>query len=46
MRQRIAVIGGLASGPAAAAQAKRIDPDADVVLFEQGHRAADDDKDE
>jgi len=36
MRQRIAVIGGLASGPAAAAQAKRIDPDADVVLFEQG----------
>ncbi len=36
MRQRIAVIGGVASGPAAAAQAKRIDPDADVVLFEQG----------
>ena len=26
----------MASGPAAAAQAKRIDPDADVVLFEQG----------
>ena len=36
MRQRIAVIGGVASGPAAAAQAKRTDPDADVVLFEQG----------
>ncbi len=36
MRQRIAVIGGVASGPAAAAQAKRVDPDADVVLFEQG----------
>jgi len=35
-RQRIAVIGGVASGPAAAAQAKRIDPEADVVLFEQG----------
>lgn len=35
-RPRIAVIGGVASGPAAAAQAKRVDPDADVVLFEQG----------
>jgi len=35
-RQRIAVIGGLASGPAAAAQAKRVDPEAEVVLFEQG----------
>ncbi|MFQ5571243.1 MAG: FAD-dependent oxidoreductase [Rhodothermales bacterium] len=34
--QRIAVIGGVAAGPAAAAQAKRIDPDAEVVLFEQG----------
>jgi len=35
-RQRIAVIGGVASGPAAAAQAHRADPEADVVLFEQG----------
>jgi NADPH-dependent 2,4-dienoyl-CoA reductase/sulfur reductase-like enzyme len=35
-RQRIAVIGGVASGPAAAAEAKRQDPDADVVLFERG----------
>ena len=34
--QRIAVIGGTASGPAAAAQAKRTDPGAEVVLFEQG----------
>lgn len=34
-RQRIAVIGGVAAGPAAAAQAKRTDPNADVVLFEQ-----------
>lgn len=34
-RQRIAVIGGVASGPAAAAQAVRSDPEADVVLFEQ-----------
>ncbi len=36
IRQRIAVIGGVAAGPAAAAHAKRIDPDADVVLFERG----------
>ncbi len=34
-RQRIAVIGGVAAGPAAAAQARRVDPEADVVLFEQ-----------
>ena len=33
---RIAVIGGLAAGPAAAAEAKRTNPDAEVVLFEQG----------
>ncbi len=33
---RIAVIGGLAAGPAAAAEAKRRAPDADVVLFEEG----------
>ena len=33
---RIAIIGGLAAGPAAAAEAKRRAPDADVVLFEQG----------
>ena len=33
---RIAVIGGLAAGPTAAAEAKRSDPDADVVLYEQG----------
>ncbi len=34
--QRIAVIGGVASGTAAAAQAARTDPSAEVVLFEQG----------
>jgi NADPH-dependent 2,4-dienoyl-CoA reductase/sulfur reductase-like enzyme len=32
---RIAVIGGLAAGPAAAAEAVRTNPDADVVLYEQ-----------
>ena len=33
---RIGVIGGLAAGPAAAAEAKRRAPDAEVVLFEEG----------
>lgn len=33
---RIAVIGGLAAGPAAAAEAQRTRPDAEVVLFEEG----------
>ena len=36
VRQRIAVIGGVAAGPAAAAHAHRVDPDAEVVLFEKG----------
>ncbi len=36
MRQKILVIGGLAAGPSAASKAKRINPDSDVVLFEQG----------
>ncbi len=34
--QRIAVIGGVAAGPAAAVQARRTDPDAEIVMFEQG----------
>jgi NADPH-dependent 2,4-dienoyl-CoA reductase/sulfur reductase-like enzyme len=35
MRRRIIVIGGLAAGPSAASKAKRVNPDADVILFEQ-----------
>ncbi len=35
-RTRILVVGGVAAGPAAAAAAVRTDPDAEVVLFEQG----------
>jgi NADPH-dependent 2,4-dienoyl-CoA reductase/sulfur reductase-like enzyme len=35
MPRRIIVAGGLASGPAAASKAKRIDPDADVILLEK-----------
>ncbi len=34
--KRIAVIGGNAAGPGAAAKAKRVDPSAEVVLFEKG----------
>lgn len=34
--KRIAIIGGNAAGPSAAAKAKRVDPNADVVLFEAG----------
>jgi CoA-dependent NAD(P)H sulfur oxidoreductase len=36
MRLRILVIGGLAAGPAAASKAKRVNHDAEVILFEQG----------
>jgi len=36
MKRRILVIGGLAAGPSAAAKAKRVNPDAEVVLYEQG----------
>lgn len=34
--RRIAIVGGTAAGPAAAAQAARTAPGADVLLFEQG----------
>jgi len=36
MRRRILVIGGLAAGPSAASKAARTNPDAEVVLYEQG----------
>ncbi len=36
MKRRILVVGGVAAGPSAAAKAKRVNPDTDVVLFEQG----------
>ena len=34
--RKIIVIGGNAAGPAAAAKAKRVSPDADVLMFESG----------
>ncbi|MEW5797438.1 MAG: FAD-dependent oxidoreductase [Bacteroidota bacterium] len=36
MKRRIVIIGGVAAGPSAAAKAKRVNPDADVVLYESG----------
>ncbi len=36
MKQRILVVGGLAAGPSAASKAKRVNPNAEVILFEQG----------
>ena len=36
MNRRIVIIGGLAAGPSAASKAKRMDPEADVLMFEQG----------
>ena len=37
---RIAIVGGLAAGPAAAAEAKRRAPDAEVVMFEEGRHVS------
>lgn len=36
MKQRILVVGGLAAGPSAASKAKRVNPNTEVLLFEQG----------
>lgn len=35
-RRRIAIIGGTAAGPAAAAEASRTDPEADITMFDAG----------
>ncbi|MBI4428193.1 MAG: FAD-dependent oxidoreductase [Ignavibacteriales bacterium] len=36
MKQQILVVGGVAAGPSAASKAKRVNPNTEVVLFEQG----------
>ena len=36
MSRRIIVIGGLAAGPSAASKASRVNPNAEVILFERG----------
>jgi thioredoxin reductase len=39
--QKIIIIGGNAAGPSAAAKAKRVNPNAEVILFEAGHVGSD-----
>jgi flavin-dependent dehydrogenase len=36
MGERIIVIGGSAAGPSAAARAKRVNPEVEVIVLEQG----------
>jgi chemotaxis response regulator CheB len=35
-KERLVIIGGSAGGPSAAARAKRVNPDLEVLMFEQG----------
>ena len=35
-KEKLVIIGGSAGGPSAAARAKRINPDLEVTMFEQG----------
>jgi flavin-dependent dehydrogenase len=36
MKEKLVIIGGSAGGPSAAARAKRVNPDLDVLMIEQG----------
>jgi flavin-dependent dehydrogenase len=35
-KEKLLIIGGSAAGPSAAARAKRVNPELDVIMFEQG----------
>ena len=35
-KEKLIIVGGSAGGPSAAARAKRINPDLEVTMFEQG----------
>jgi NADPH-dependent 2,4-dienoyl-CoA reductase/sulfur reductase-like enzyme len=35
-KEKVIIIGGSAGGPSAAARAKRINPDLEITIFEQG----------
>ena len=35
-KERLVIIGGSAGGPSAAARAKRVNPELEVTMFEQG----------
>ena len=40
MRNKIVVVGGVACGPKAAARVKRLNPEAEVILLEQGEKVS------
>jgi len=35
-REKLVIVGGSAGGPSAAARAKRVNPDLEILMFEQG----------
>jgi flavin-dependent dehydrogenase len=35
-KEKLIIMGGSAAGPSAAARAKRVNPDLEVLMFEQG----------
>ena len=35
-KERLVIVGGSAAGPSAAAKAKRVNPELEVTMFEQG----------
>lgn len=35
-KEKLLIVGGSAGGPSAAARAKRINPDLEITIFEQG----------
>jgi protoporphyrinogen oxidase len=35
-KEKLVIIGGSAAGPSAAARAKRVNPDLQITIFEQG----------
>jgi len=35
-KEKLIIMGGSAAGPSAAARAKRVNPDLEVIMFEQG----------
>jgi NADPH-dependent 2,4-dienoyl-CoA reductase/sulfur reductase-like enzyme len=35
-KEKLIILGGSAAGPSAAARAKRINPDLEITIFEQG----------
>ncbi|MBW1973136.1 MAG: hypothetical protein JRI44_09950 [Deltaproteobacteria bacterium] len=36
VKERLVVVGGSAGGPSAAAKASRVNPDLEIIMYEQG----------